>query len=56
MKRWTPRELVDGVCAARSAQRKPEWDAYLTDDSRYRLAQQRELQRSLQQLSAAHGA
>ncbi|ETO86112.1 hypothetical protein F444_00307 [Phytophthora nicotianae P1976] len=38
----------------RSARRKPEWNSYLTDDSQYKLNQQQELQRALQQLSTAH--
>ncbi|KAG3195646.1 hypothetical protein PC128_g8342 [Phytophthora cactorum] len=38
----------------RSARRKPEWNLYLTDDSQYKLNQQQQLQRALQQLSTAH--
>ncbi|KAL7682255.1 hypothetical protein Plhal304r1_c050g0132311 [Plasmopara halstedii] len=34
--------------------RKPEWNTYLTDDAQYKLNQQQQLQRALQQLSTAH--
>ncbi|KAG6584497.1 uncharacterized protein IUM83_07987 [Phytophthora cinnamomi] len=58
MKRRTPRGRPERSPPAparpRSATRKPEWNAYLTDDSRYKLSQQQQLQRALQQLSAAH--
>lgn len=46
MSRRTPRRAV--------TPRKPEWNTYLTDDARYKLSQQQQLQRQLQQLSAAH--
>ncbi|KAG1694303.1 hypothetical protein DVH05_021655 [Phytophthora capsici] len=39
---------------ARSGHHKPEWNAYLTDDAQYKLNQQQQLQRALQQLSTAH--
>ncbi|RLN65349.1 hypothetical protein BBJ28_00017117, partial [Nothophytophthora sp. Chile5] len=38
----------------RSVRRKPQWNGYLTDDARYKLNQQQQLQRQLQHLSAAH--
>ncbi|KAI9988463.1 hypothetical protein PInf_021882 [Phytophthora infestans] len=38
----------------RSARRKPEWNSYMTDSSQYKLNQQQQLQRALQQLSTAH--
>lgn len=34
--------------------RRPVWNAYLTDDAQYRLSEQQQLQRQLQQLSTAH--
>lgn len=39
-----------------SARRKPEWNTYLTDDAQYKLNQQQQLERALQQLSTAHFA
>ncbi|EGZ12400.1 hypothetical protein PHYSODRAFT_249007 [Phytophthora sojae] len=58
MKRRIPRGRGDSSLPTparpRSGQRKPEWNTYLTDDSQYKLSQQQQLQRALQQLSAAH--
>ncbi|KAL3662421.1 hypothetical protein V7S43_012747 [Phytophthora oleae] len=39
---------------AHSAHSKPKWNTYLTDDAQYKLNQQQQLQRALQQLSTAH--
>ncbi|KAG7395064.1 hypothetical protein PHYBOEH_004261 [Phytophthora boehmeriae] len=41
---------------SRTPRSKPEWNVYLTDDARYKLNQRQQLQRQLQQLSAAHFA
>jgi hypothetical protein len=52
MKRRTPRGR--SASSLSTPTRKPEWNAYLTDDAQYKLNQQQQLQRALQQLSAAH--
>ncbi|KAE8905329.1 hypothetical protein PF005_g26078 [Phytophthora fragariae] len=57
MKRRTPRgrpESSPTPARPHSARRQPQWNTYLTDDSRYKLSQQQQLQRAVQQLSAAH--
>ncbi|KAK1930705.1 hypothetical protein P3T76_013662 [Phytophthora citrophthora] len=58
MKRRTPRGRDESSLStpsqAHRAHRKPEWNAYLTDDTQYKLNQQQQLQRALQQLSTAH--
>ncbi|KAL4129162.1 hypothetical protein PRIC2_005173 [Phytophthora ramorum] len=58
MKRRTPRGRTESSqptpTRPGSARRKPAWNAYLTDDTQYKLNQQQQLQRTLQQLSAAH--
>ncbi|KAF1324101.1 hypothetical protein FI667_g10016, partial [Globisporangium splendens] len=40
--------------APRTPRRRPEWNGYLTDISQYKLNEQQQLQKQLQQLSTAH--